>query len=71
MDENSAKGRMEDTEDEIDFANLIDMFDSSFYDEDDSDNEIITLPKVQMPKHKYCNQSSLLLTSLVFYKIHF
>ena len=61
MDENSAKGRMEDTEDEIDFANLIDMFDSSFYDEDDSDNEIITLPKVQMPKHKYCNQSSLLL----------
>ena len=55
LDENSAKGRMEDTEDEIDFANLIDMFDSSFYDEDDSDNEVITLPKVQIPKHIYCN----------------
>ena len=55
LDENSAKGRMEDTEDEIDFANLIDMFDSSFYDEDDSDNEVITLQKVQIPKHNYCN----------------
>ena len=40
---------MEDTEDEIDFANLIDMFDSSFYDddEDDSENVVTTLPKVR------------------------
>ena len=38
---------MEDTEEEIDFANLIDMFDSSFYDEEDEENEIATLPKVK------------------------
>ena len=48
MDQNGVKGRMEDTEDEIDFANLIDMFDSSFYDnDDDSENGVTALPKVR------------------------
>ena len=46
LDENNLRGRMEDTEEEIDFANLIDMFDSSFYDDEDAENEIETLPKV-------------------------
>jgi hypothetical protein len=40
------KGRMDDTEDEIDFANLIELFDNSYYDEDDSDDISLTLPKV-------------------------
>ena len=37
---------MEDTDDEIDFANLIELFDSTYYEEEDADEASLTLPKV-------------------------
>ena len=43
---------MEDTDDEIDFANLIELFDTSYYDEDDSDEISLTLPKVKSPRFR-------------------
>ena len=37
---------MEDTDDEIDFANLIELFDSSYYDEEYPVDEHLSFPKV-------------------------
>ena len=42
---------MEDTDDEIDFANLIDLFDASYTYDDDSQENFTSIPKVCIDKN--------------------